>query len=156
MHTTRALLAAGLLVLATGSALAQGTERAGKKDAIALVHRALEHIVDVGLERALDDFNRPDNDFRDRDLYVFVYDLNGNNLANSAPLDLPAFNLKGYRSADGKLVVQQMIEMTRSRGGGAFHYQWENPETGQVERKISYFRRIPGFNGFLGAGYYVE
>ena len=125
-----------------------------KQEAVSLVRSALDHIETAGLEQALEDFRQPDNEFVDRDLYVFVYDFEGNNLVNTAPLELTGANLKDYRSEDGKLVIQQMIEMSRSHGGGAFEYHWINPVTGEVQSKISYFRKIPGFPGFVGSGYY--
>ncbi len=128
--------------------------QAAKREAMELVHKALKHIATVGLEQALRDFKQPDNPFRDGELYVFVYDFQGNNLANSAPINLPGVNLKDVRSPDGKLVAQQMIEMSKSSGGGAFEYEWINPQTGRIQSKISYFKRIPGFDGFVGCGYY--
>lgn len=141
----------GNLLLA---ALPAYADHGAKQDAVHLVQKALKHIEAVGLSQALEDFKKPDNPFQNRDLYIFVYDFQGNNLANSTPLSLPFTNLKEVRSADGKLVVQEMIEMSKSSGGGAFEYDWLNPETGKVQSKISYFRRIPGFDGFIGAGYY--
>jgi len=149
----RSLCWALLLLLCNGLALAQ--EAPGtKQEAVALVGRALAHVREVGLEQALQDINAPDSTFRDRDLYVFVYDFNGTNLANAAPTATPGSNLKDYRSEDGKLVIQQMIEMSRTHGGGAFEYSWLNPQTGRPQQKISYFKRIPDTNAFLGVGYY--
>lgn len=129
-------------------------ESEAKRSALGLLRKAIAHVDAAGLEQALEDFRKPDNPFHDRDLYVFVYDYQGNNLANSMPLNPPSSNLKDFRSADGKLVIQQMIEMTKSSGGGAFEYEMLNPTTNQTQPKISYFRRIPGFDGFIGSGYY--
>ena len=84
-----------------------------------------------------------------------VYDFGGENLANSVKLDTPSTNMADYRSPDGKLVIQQMIEMTKAHGGGAFEYQMLNPTTHQFQPKISYFKKIPGFDGFIGSGYYI-
>lgn len=153
------LLRYGLLAALALGGLLTGSEvhadRGTKREAINLVQQALNHIQTAGLEQALADFKKTDdNPFRQHDLYVFVYDYDGNNLGNSAPLDLPGTNLKDLRTTDGKLVIQQMIEMTKSSGGGAFEYDWINPETQQIESKISYFKKIPGFDGFIGAGYY--
>jgi hypothetical protein len=144
-----------LVLLALGSLpTATVAYHGSKEEAVTLVQRALQHIRQVGLEQALADFKRPGNSFQDHELYVFVYDFQGNNLANSIPIELPAVNLKDVRSADGKLVIQQMIEMSKTSGGGAFEYDWINPETRTVQSKISYFRRIPDFEGFVGCGYY--
>jgi signal transduction histidine kinase len=146
-----AILALGSLLIVPVSAFERGT----KKEAITLVQKALAHIETVGLEQALQDFKKPtDNPFRDRDLYVFVYNYQGDNLANSAQLNLPDTNLKNYRTPDGKLVVQEMIEMTKANGGGALHYHFFNPQTNEVEPKISYFKKIPDLDGFIGCGYY--
>ena len=131
------LLFLGLLMISFGS---WAEEPNAKKAAIALIGKAMAHIEAVGLEQALRDFQSADNAFQDGELYVFVYDFDGNNLANSVPLDLPGANLKDIRSPDGKLVVGQMIEMSKASGSGAFEYDWVNPETRQVQSKISYFK----------------
>jgi len=146
-----ALLFLSLVMISSG---AWTDEASTKKAAITLVGKALAHVEVVGLEQALQDFKQPDNPFQDGDLYVFVYDFEGNNLANSVPLELPSTNLNDIRSRDGKLVIQQMIEMTKDSGGGAFEYDWINPESQQIQSKISYFKRIPNFDGFIGSGYY--
>ncbi|MEZ5583706.1 MAG: hypothetical protein R3F37_13980 [Candidatus Competibacteraceae bacterium] len=101
-----------------------------KREAIALVRKALTHIDKVGLEQALQDFQQSDNPFRDGELYVFVYDFAGNNLANSARsvyrVELDK-NLKQVRSPDGKLVVQQMIEMSKRGVGVHSSMTWSIP-----------------------------
>jgi signal transduction histidine kinase len=51
-------------------------------------------------------------------------------------------------------VIQQMIAMTKANGGGAFEYEMLNPVTRQMQPKISYFRKLPDFDGFIGSGYY--
>lgn len=145
------ILALGLTMALPALAIERGT----KKEAIALVNKALDHIEAVGLQQALKDFQASGaNPFRDRDLYVFVYDFDGNNLANSAEVNLPGTNLKSYRTADGKLIIQQMVEMSKTGGGGALHYHFVNPQTHEVEPKLSYFKKIPDFDGFIGSGYY--
>ncbi|NJN46785.1 MAG: hypothetical protein HC808_10230 [Candidatus Competibacteraceae bacterium] len=147
----RVLLFLSVAMIASGT---WADEVSTKKAAISLVGKALAQVEAIGLEQALEDFKQPDNPFQEGDLYVFVYDFEGNNLANSVPLDLPGANLKDLRSPDGKLVIQQMIEMTKASGGGAFEYDWINPETQQIQSKISYFKKIPNFDGFIGSGYY--
>ncbi|MEE4378847.1 MAG: cache domain-containing protein [Candidatus Competibacteraceae bacterium] len=149
--TYSTLLLLGLVIISSST---WADEASAKKTAISLVGKALAHVEAVGLEQALEDLKQPDNPFQDGDVYVFIYDFEGNNLVNSVPLNLPGTNLNDIRSPDGKLVVQQMIEMTKASGGGAFEYDWVNPESQQIQSKISYFKRIPDFDGFIGSGYY--
>jgi signal transduction histidine kinase len=148
------IIPAAVLLGVLWSLAASAVPPDAKKEAVELVRKALAHIDEKGLEQAIADFKQPGNPYQDGELYVFVYDFEGNNLANSVALDLPGVNLKDQRSPDGKLVIQQMIEMSRAGGGGAFEYDWINPQTGRVQSKISYFRKIPDFDGFIGAGYY--
>ncbi len=60
-----------------GFRLRQGTA----DEARALVERARERIAEIGWERAVDEFHRPDGPFIDRDLYLFAFDGDGRYIA---------------------------------------------------------------------------
>ncbi|MEZ5583705.1 MAG: hypothetical protein R3F37_13975 [Candidatus Competibacteraceae bacterium] len=76
------MLFLSLLMISIG---AWAEQASAKKAAIALIGKAIAHIEAAGLEQALRDFQTADNAFQDGELYVFVYDFAGNNLANSVP-----------------------------------------------------------------------
>ncbi|MBI1773146.1 MAG: cache domain-containing protein, partial [Burkholderiales bacterium] len=60
-------------------------ERGTPAQAQAMVKKGIAHIKKNGKEKAFADFNDASNkDFHDRDLYLFVYDMNGVNLSHGA------------------------------------------------------------------------
>jgi signal transduction histidine kinase len=61
------------------------------------------------------------------------------------------YNLK---DADGKLFVQERIEIAKTKGKGSIEYRWVNQETKKVERKEAYFEVVPGMDLFVNCGYY--
>ncbi len=99
--------------------------------------------------KAFAEFNKPDGQFRDRDLYVTVNDKSGKMMANGG---IPAlvgrdnFNLK---DVDGKPFVQEMLAI---KDQGWVEYKWPNPQTKAVEVKQAYIIRVEDYA--LGVGAY--
>ncbi len=85
MTTFKRLLTTALGVLCCALTVA-GTARAGDPgsaaEAEAMVKKAVAYIKANGDQRACDEFTNGKS-FKDRDLYVIVYDLNGKNLAHA-------------------------------------------------------------------------
>ncbi len=79
-------IAAGLFVaffmfgITCAAALAAGVGT--PKEAEALVKKAVSEIKSVGKEKAFAEISNPQGKFIDRDLYIFVYDLNGKCVAH--------------------------------------------------------------------------
>lgn len=144
------LLAALLLNVAlAGSVLAATPEQAK-----ALVDKALAHVKAVGPEKAYQDFNTPGGKFVDGELYIFAYDTQGTNLALGGNPKMAGKNLIDMKSADGKFVIKDFIEIVKAKGEGWYDYKWSNPETKKIQDKTSYVKKIPGSDAFLGCGYY--
>lgn len=132
------------LLLAGGGAGAaeHGTEREAQemvKKAVALVHAA-------GAEGAYRSFNEhPDGAFKDRDLYVFVYDFGGTCLAQGANPRMVGKNLLAIRDVDGKPFIQGMIDMVKATSKGWYGpYKFTNPNSQGYELKKSYCERGAG------------
>lgn len=151
MQTTfgAALLCLMFLILPPASA-AQGTPA----EAIAMTKRAVASIKANGNEKAFADIANPANtSFHDRDLYVFVYDVNGVCVAHGANPKMVGKNLRDLRDRDGKYIVRNFIDVAASdAGSGWVEYQWPNPTTNMVEPKAAYVERAG--NLIVGAGVY--
>ena len=59
-------------------------ERGTADEAVALVQKAVAYMKANGKEKAYAEFNNPNGQFKDRDLYIFVIDMNGMEWANGA------------------------------------------------------------------------
>ncbi|EJL90913.1 methyl-accepting chemotaxis protein [Herbaspirillum sp. CF444] len=122
------------------------------EEAVAMVRRAVQHVKQQGKEAALADFSRPAPEFKQRDLYINVIDLNGNTLAHGENAKLIGRNLIDLKDADGKLFIKQFVDTARSAGKGWIDYRWPNPVTAVLEEKTTYIEEVGGF--VIGCGIY--
>ncbi len=91
--SSRRLFGAVLLGLGL-MGVAHAADRGTAAEAEAMVKRAVGFIKEKGPEKAYDEFTNG-KQFKDRDLYVIVYDLEGKNLAQGANPKLVGKNLIG-------------------------------------------------------------
>ena len=154
MKILRNILIAGLVAL-TANTAAIAQEKATREEAKALVDKALAHIKSAGPDAAFTDFSTPGSKpWHDRDLYLFAYDFSGKNIAHGANPKLRNTNLIDLKTADGKMLIREMVDMTRSKGEGWIDYDWPHPQTKALEKKSAYVKRIPGMDAFIGSGVY--
>ena len=71
-------------------------------------------------------------------LYLFVYDTKGITLAHGATPGAAGTNRWAMKDPDGKMLIQEIIQVAQRKGGGWVDYKWPSPVTGKVENKSSY------------------
>ncbi len=93
----------------------------------------------------------------DRSGYFFVYDYNTNVcVAHAVLADFVGQDKTSYQDSRGLYVIQELAKLARSTSqGGYLVYHWNNPNTGQEERKLGYVEVIPGTTLYIGSGVYV-
>ncbi|NEX62860.1 cache domain-containing protein [Noviherbaspirillum galbum] len=132
---------------------AVAAERGTADEAMAMVKKAVAHMKSVGNEKAFSDFADTGNaSFHDRDLYIFVYDMNGNNVSHGNNPKMVGKNLIDMRDADGKFIIKGFVDTASAKGKGWVDYKWPNPVTKAVEQKSSYVEKVD--NLIVGAGVY--
>jgi len=148
----------------SGEAAQLDTVAASLKDAISrfsggtaneaaqLVEKAAQFYASRGQQAAFEAFNDPYGDFVHRDLYIFVYDMEGTVRAHGGNPKLIGTNLRNAQDANGALFVQDRIRIAQQAGSGWQDYMFQNPETGEVEAKTSFIRRVDDF--IFGCGVY--
>lgn len=150
MRAVRRVLAGVIIGLSVGSMALAATPQQAKT----LVDKALAYAGAQGTEKAYAAFNTPGSEFFDGELYIFAYDMEGKNLALGGNPKMTGKNLIDMKSADGKFVIKDFIEVVKTKGEGWVDYKWANPETKKIQDKTSYIKKIPGSDAFLGCGYY--
>lgn len=135
-------------------ATATAAARATKAEAEALVAKAIAYLKANGPEKAYDAFtNNPS--FKDRELYVIVYDLTGKNLAHGANPKLVGKDLIGLKDPDGKLLNQILVDLAKQKGKGwSEEFKFRNPVTNELQRRIVYVERVG--DTFVGAGVFLD
>lgn len=131
-------LAAAVFVL---PAIPRADDHATTKDAELMVHQAVQFLRKEGREKALAAFSDPKGRFTYRDLYIMVYDMNGKCVAHGQKKERIGKSLIDDRDASGKAFVRERIEIARQHGKGWQDYRFQNPVTGKIELKTSYFER---------------
>ncbi|WP_444844663.1 cache domain-containing protein [Duganella caerulea] len=121
------------------SALAEN-DQASAPEGEAMVKQAVALIKSAGPEKAYKVFTEhPGGAFKDRDLYVFVYDFDGTCLAQGANPKMVGKNLLIIKDVDGNPFIKGMIDMVKSKGKGWYGpYKFNNIKTSTYDPKKSY------------------
>ena len=140
---------ATFLAVSPSAAAEYGT----REEAVAMVKRVQDEFAKGGAAATFAAVNDKSNPkFHDRDLYPFVYDLKGLNVAHGARPALVGKNLASLKDQNGTYLIQEMIAVAKGPGKGWVDYKWPNPITNKIEDKSSYIERMGDY--FVGVGVY--
>ena len=121
-----------------------------------MVKRALALIKSAGPESAYKTFTEhPGGAFKDRDLYVFVYDFQGNCLAQGANPKMVGKNFIDLKDIDGNELTKDQIKLIKAKGATWYGpYKFNNPVTNKVDVKKAYCERGAG-DSYVCVGVYM-
>lgn len=148
----RGLMAAVLGLGLVSASLAQ--ERGTKEEAAAMTKAAVEHVKKVGPEQAFKDFTDDKATWNKKDLYVMAYNHDGSCVAHGSNGKLVGKNLLNLKDANGKEIIKEFNEVSKTKGSGWVDYEWAHPQTKKVESKSTYAMKLAGFDGWVGVGVY--
>jgi uncharacterized protein len=123
-----------------------------REEAKAMVKRVQDKFKRDGVEATFRAITQKSKAFHDRDLYPFVYDLNGVNMAHGAKPELVGKDLIDFKDQNGKFLIREMIELVNDSGSGWVDYRWANPTTNVIEDKSAYVEKMGKY--FVGVGIY--
>ena len=141
-------------ILCAMPAAAWAAPKGSADEAIAMTKRAVAMIKADGKEKAFAAIADPANtSFHDRDLYIYVYDMNGVTLAHGNNHKMVGKNLTDLKDNEGKAIVKSLITTANSPAGRVWvDFRWPNPLTKVVEQKSGYIERVD--NMIVGSGIY--
>ena len=131
--------AAGLAI--TGTAWSKG-EKASKEEAVAMVKKGIVYIKANGKDKGYAEITSKQSQFRDRDLYLVVYGLDGVVRAHGQNPKMVDKNLISLRDIDGKEFVRERVELGKSKGSFWQDYKFTNPVSKRIEPKQMYCERL--------------
>ncbi len=140
--------ASGLRQAVSGVKLRRGSA----DEAYEMVRRAQATIEEKGLAVALTEFHKPlgTTPFRDRDLYIFVFDRRGKYSAFGSNPERVGWTVHQVPGLDGDLVLQRGFRAA-DQGGGWIDYEVVHPLTKAVEEKTSYIEPLTS-DTLIGCG----
>ncbi|MHB8880648.1 MAG: cache domain-containing protein [Thermodesulfovibrionales bacterium] len=156
MKTTLAAVAGfilSLLILNPHMAIS-AEQRGTAKEAETLVKKAVSYIKANGKAKAFAEFGNKKGQFVDRDLYVFVYDLNGKCVAHGQNPKMVGNDLINMKDPDGRLFVKERVEIAKTKGKGWHNYKFTDPLTKKIEEKSAYVEKYEDL--IVGSGIYKQ
>lgn len=142
----RAAIAAVVLIASFGAA--QAVEYGSRDEAKAMAEKAAAFFTANGKDKAFAAINEGSDGFKDRDLYVFVYDDAGNCVAHGANKALIGKNLIDIRDTDGKALIREIVAV---KTAAWVDFKWQNPQTKAIEQKHAYVVRAGAYTFGVGA-----
>ena len=121
-------------------------------EAKAMVKKAVTYLKENGKEKTFAAVTDKNAMFVDRDLYVTIYDFNGVCVAHAFNSKMVGKNLLDMRDSDGKLFVQERVDMAKKKPSFWVDYKYTNPVTKKIEPK-SMYHEVAG-DLIVGVGIY--
>ncbi len=127
-------------------------QQGSAEEAQDFVHRAMAYRRHCSSTAAfLRDITDPSKGYFDRDMYVFVFDRNGNYMAFGGNPSKVNTSVNQVPGIDGRGLIQAVF-MQADREPGWVEYDITNPSNGKVQPKMSYVHKLDDMA--LGCGVY--
>lgn len=137
------------LTCAVISVASFGVHAAGDKatadEATAMVKKGVAYFKANGKEKGNTAVSDKAGQFKDRDLYLTVYGLDGTVHAHGANAKMVGKNLIELKDVDGKEFVKERMELAKTKGTFWQDYKFTNPVSKKIEPKTAYCEKLDDF-----------
>jgi cytochrome c len=125
-----------------------------RQEAIDMVKRVKALAAREGLQAAVEAINSQRPEFKIKDLYPFIYTLEGISVAHGANVKMVGKSWITTKDQDGNYLIQTMVAIASNReGSGWVNYKWPHPITHKIQDKSAYIEKLDE-NYFVGVGVY--
>jgi cytochrome c len=125
-----------------------------RQEAVDMVKRVKALAARDGLQAAVEAVNSQRPEFKIKDLYPFIYTLEGISVAHGANVKMVGKSWITTKDQDGNYLIQTMVATASSpEGSGWVKYKWPNPLTHKIQDKSAYIEQL-GEDYFVGVGIY--
>jgi cytochrome c len=147
----RAIAVATLCLLQAVPVSAHADEFATKDDAVALVHRAIAHVADIGMAKAAPEFMDRGATYIDRDLYLIIIDKDGVRVVHGQNPKLVGKTYYDAVDVNGKAYGREVQQIAEGPAKGWFSFVFKDPLTGKLLPKENYVERVGDYTYLAGA-----
>jgi cytochrome c len=141
--TSRWVIAvAAMMIFTLANGVTYASDHATAQQAEAMVKKGVAFIKANGKEKGYAEITSKQSQFRDRDLYLVVYGLDGVVWAHGANEKMVGKNLIDLRDIDGKEFVKERVELGKAKDSFWQNYKFTNPVDRKVEPKTMYCQRL--------------
>ena len=141
MKLPRILMLAACMAASSHGASA-AAEHASKEEATAMVKKGVAFIRSNGKDKGYAEISNKAGQFKDRDLYLVVYGLDGVVRAHGANEKMIGKNLIELKDVDGKPFVKERVDLAQSQGTFWQDYKFTNPVSKKIEPKSMYCEKL--------------
>lgn len=131
-----------LIAAFTLAGVARANEGATAAEATAMVKKGVAFIKAQGKDKGYAEISSKTSQFKDRDLYLVVYGLDGTVRAHGANEKMIGKNLIELKDVDGKAFVKERVELATSKGTFWQDYKFTNPTNKKIEPKSMYCEKL--------------
>jgi hypothetical protein len=117
-------------------------EHATRAEAEAMVKKGVAFIKSSGKDKGYAEISNKQGQFKDRDLYLVVYGLDGKVWAHGANEKMVGRMLIDLKDVDGKAFVRERVELGKSKPSFWQDYKFTNPVTRKIAEKSMYCERL--------------
>lgn len=121
---------------------ARAGDHATAQEAQAMVKKGVAFLKTNGKDKAYAEITSKTSQFKDRDLYLVVYRLDGVVLAHGANEKMVGRNLIDLKDVDGKDFVRERVQLAKTKPTFWQDYKFTNPVTKKVEPKSMFCERV--------------
>ncbi len=94
---------------------------------------------------------------RDKKGYFFIQDSKGVNILHPVKPELQGKSLLNVKDSDGKFLFQEIIKAAAENSDGGFvTYMWPKPGTARPVQKLTFCRKLNGWDWNIGTGVYID
>jgi cytochrome c len=135
-------VAAVVLAAAVASTGFAKGDHATADEAQAMVKKGVAFIKANGKDKGYAEVSNKKGQFKDRDLYLVVYGLDGVVRAHGANEKMIGKNLIDLKDVDGKEFVRERTELGKTKANFWQDYKFTNPVSKKIEPKQMYCERL--------------
>jgi signal transduction histidine kinase len=132
----------GLLIVALAAGFAFAQSEGTVKEAQAMLAKAVAFYKANGQAKAFAAFDDTKGKFVDRDIYIYVSDMNAKILSHGANPALIGKTLIDLKDTDGKLFMKELVDKAKTKSSGSIDYKWTKPTTKKVETKTVFYEKV--------------
>lgn len=150
-----------LAILVVNALATRVLAESAKDECVRLCKDAANFINEKGLDAAIKEINNKEGKFVSKNTYVYLLDLKGTLQAHPFNPQVIGKSLFEQKDTNGKLFVQEQIEIAKTKGEGWTEYMYPTPAELKKptpfkekisSKKLSYVYRVPGKDLLAVAG----
>jgi len=141
-NLTKKLTLTAAMTAALACSAAWAGDHASRGEAEVMVKKGVAFIKANGNDKGYAEISSKQGQFKDRDLYLVVYGLDGKVWAHGANEKMVGKVLIDLKDVDGKAFVKERVELGKSKPSFWQDYKFTNPVDKKIGEKSMYCERL--------------